>query len=218
MYKNNLYTSEAQKNINSDVRRFDIINYLIDKYKFLNYLEIGVFQGENIKLIKADHKTGIDPGDEGHIIPEVTYPMTSDDFFELIKDCEDIKYDVIFIDGLHHVDQVDKDITNSLKHVVEGGFIVLHDCNPISFESQKTPRETVIWNGDVWKSFVKFKFKYPMFKTCVIDTDFGVGIIRKCSDYRESLIEEPILTWEYFDSNRKRLLNLVTVEEFKQIF
>jgi hypothetical protein len=221
MYKNNLNEPEAIRYLNSEVKRYDIINYLIDKYKFINYLEIGVFQGENIRLVKAGYKDGVDPGAEGYVVPEVTYPMTSDDFFELIKDHEDIKYDVIFIDGLHHADQVDKDIANALKHVVEGGFVVLHDCNPISYEAQLVPRETIVWNGDVWKSFVKFKYSHPNFKTCVIDTDFGVGIIQKCSDYRgpfTPLIEEAIQKWEYFNNNKKELLNLITVEKFKELF
>ena len=64
---------------------------LIDKYKFLKYLEIGVFQGENIRLVKAAHKDGVDPGAEGYVIPEVTYPMTSDDFFNLLKGHNEIK-------------------------------------------------------------------------------------------------------------------------------
>jgi hypothetical protein len=97
------------------MQRFDIINYFIDKFNFVNYLEIGVYRGENIRKIKAIHKDGVDPGVEGEMVPEVNYRMTSDDFFELIKDHEDIKYDIIFIDGLHHSDQVDKDIVKPLQ-------------------------------------------------------------------------------------------------------
>ena len=58
---------------------------LFDKYNLVNYLEIGVFKGENIREIKAAHKDGVDPGAEGYTSPEVNYPMTSDDFFELIN-------------------------------------------------------------------------------------------------------------------------------------
>ena len=96
--------------------RFDIINHLIEIYGFKNYLEIGVYRGENIRKIIAEHKDGVDPGTEGEMVPEVNYNMTSDDFFEFIKDHDEIKYDIIFIDGLHHSDQVDKDIENSLKY------------------------------------------------------------------------------------------------------
>jgi hypothetical protein len=115
MYKNNLQEPEIIRYLNSEIQRYHVINYLIEKYKLVNYLEIGVFKGENIKEIKAAHKDGVDPGSEGYVIPEVNYPMTSDAFFELIKG-HDIKYDIIFIDGLHHADQVEKDIKNALNH------------------------------------------------------------------------------------------------------
>ena len=214
MYKNNLNDIEVIRYINSEIKRYDIINYLIDKYKIINYLEIGVFQGENIRKIKAIHKDGVDPGAEGYVVPEVNYPMTSDDFFKLIKGHDDIKYDIIFIDGLHHADQVEKDIQNSLNHLTHNGFIVMHDCNPVSYEAQLIPRETIAWNGDTWKAFVDFKYNHPSYKCCVIDTDFGVGIIQNNSKERNSL-NLSIWDWDKFNNYRKELLNLITWDEFK---
>ena len=216
MYKDNTQDLEAIRNINSKVQRYNIINYLIDKYKLVNYLEIGIFKGENIREVKAPHKDGVDPGYEGHTVPEVNYPMTSDDFFELIKDHEEIKYDIIFIDGLHHANQVTKDIHNSLKHLVIGGFIVMHDCNPISYDAQKIPRETIVWNGDTWKSFVNFKTHNPDFKCCVVDTDFGVGVIQKNNDIYSTKFD--ICEYEIFNNNKKELLNLITIEEFNNLY
>jgi hypothetical protein len=95
MYIDNLHEFEVQRNLNSDVKRYDIINYLIEKHNLLNYLEIGVFKGENIREIKAAHKDGVDPGVEGYTPPEVNYPMGSDEFFELIEGYEDIKDDML---------------------------------------------------------------------------------------------------------------------------
>jgi hypothetical protein len=216
MYKNNTQEPNAVRNLNSSVQRYDIINHLIEKYKLINYLEIGVFKGENIKKIKAAHKDGVDPGAEGFTTPEVNYPMTSDEFFKLLEGHDEIKYDIIFIDGLHHADQVEKDIKNSLNHLVKGGFIVLHDCNPISYDAQLIPRQTVVWNGDVWKAFVDFKVNNPLYSCCVVDTDFGVGVIHNVgNDYQ---IKSRINDWKYFDSNRKELLNLVTWDEFKESY
>ena len=51
MYINNLQEAEVQRNLNSEIKRFHIINYLIEKYNLINYLEIGVFKGENIREI-----------------------------------------------------------------------------------------------------------------------------------------------------------------------
>lgn len=216
MFKDNRNDSEAIKNINCIHKRYDIINYLIEKNGFVNYLEIGVFHGENIRLVKAAHKDGVDPGSEGYIIPEVTYPITSDAFFELIKDHSDIKYDVIFIDGLHHSEQVDKDIENSLKHLVPNGYIVLHDCNPISFEAQKIPRETIVWNGDVWKSIAKLRLNRTDIKINVVDTDFGVGIVSFGKSELYKTNEE--INWDYFQKNKKEILNLITFEELKKLY
>jgi hypothetical protein len=216
MYKNNLHESEVQRNLNSTIKRYDIINYLIEKYKLVNYLEIGVFKGENIREIRASHKDGVDPGAEGYTPPEVNYPMTSDAFFELIKGHEEIKYDIIFIDGLHHAEQVEKDIQNSLNHIVKDGFIVLHDCNPVSYEAQLIPRETVAWNGDTWKAFVDFKAHFPKCECSVVDTDFGVGVIQVGEQMRT--LQGNIWDWDHFDKNRKQLLNLITWDEFKATY
>lgn len=214
---NNLHETETIRNLNSEVKRHDIINYLIEKYNLVNYLEIGVFKGENIREIKALHKDGVDPGAEGIIVSEVNYQMESDDFFELIKGHDDIKYDIIFIDGLHHSDQVIKDIKNSFNHLVSNGFIVMHDCNPISYEAQLVPRQTIAWNGDTWKTFVGFKMDNIDFKCCVIDTDFGVGVIRN-NVYAPKFNLHSTLHWNELNNNRKELLNLISYDEFKATY
>ena len=215
MYTNNLDHPEVIRYLNSEVKRHDVINYLVEKYNLVNYLEIGVFKGENIREVKAIHKDGVDPSVEWFKAPETNYPITSDEFFELIKG-HDIKYDIIFIDGLHHADQVDVDIQNSLNHLVDDGFIVMHDCNPTSYEAQLIPRETIAWNGDVWKSFVKFKTTYPSLKSCVVDTDFGVGVIQNGTKNNSGTFA--VTDYQQFDKNRKKLLNLITWDEFKATY
>ena len=217
MYTDNLQEPEVQRNLNSEIKRFHIINYLIEKHNLVNYLEIGVFKGENIREVKALHKDGVDPGVEGYTPPEVNYPMGSNEFFELIKGHEDIKYDIIFIDGLHEYSQVKKDIENSLNHLQPNGFILMHDCNPVSYDAQIPDRKTIAWNGDVWKAFVEFKQNNSNFKCCVVDTDFGVGFIKNNGELFNT---SPLLDIDYqtFDSNRKKYLNLITWDEFKTTY
>ena len=197
--------------------RFEIINHLIKKYNFINYLEIGVFEGKNIRKIIAPHKDGVDPTTElGKSIPEINYPVTSDSFFDLIKG-HDIKYDIIFIDGLHHSDQVDKDIDNALNHLVDNGIIVLHDCNPAKEEYTLVPRQTGIWHGDVYKSVLNFRLKSP-FKFITVDDDCGCGIIfnnvKEDNTCPKNNLKKALKSWEYFDINRNILLNLVSPDEF----
>jgi hypothetical protein len=199
-----------------EIQRYELLNHLVDTYNVVNYLEIGVFTGECITNVKAEHKDGVDPGHEGIVHPKVNYPVTSDYFFEFI-DGHDIKYDLIFIDGLHHYGQVKKDIENSLKHLQPNGIIMMHDCNPLTYESQLVPRQCITWHGDVWKAYVEFKQTHPQFDCYVVDTDCGCGVIVNNEDQTQIPIDLK-LNYKYLEQNRKELLNLISVEEFKNIF
>lgn len=53
------------------------------------------------------------------------YQMTSDDFF--YKFIQQKSYDLIYIDGSHHSDQVYKDAINSFKHLKKGGILIFDD-------------------------------------------------------------------------------------------
>lgn len=218
---NNTQTPEVIKQENSKVKRYDLVNHVMEKYSFSTYLEIGVAFGHSIRAVKAAVKDGVDPVVEAHVqCPEINYRMTSDEFFAL-EETQNKKYDVIFIDGLHHSDQIDVDIQNSLNHLSDNGFIFLHDCNPVSYESQLVPRQAVAWNGDGWKSIIKVRYNNKDLKTCVVDTDYGVGVIKKETSQginQESYSIEDCLTWEYFTFHKIELLDLITPEEFYNRF
>lgn len=196
------------------MQRFDIINSFIQKYGYSHYLEIGVSNGDTFRNIKIQHKESVDPAMGRYNTANPTYKMTSDEFFEKYPEK---KYDIIFIDGLHHSEQVDKDIRNSLNVLNDNGVIILHDCNPTSEEEQLVPRETTRWLGDVWKSFVSFKSLNKLNYECfVVDTDCGCGIIRHGKTSLDIELPEK-LTYQWFNKNRKQALNLISIQDFKQI-
>jgi hypothetical protein len=211
-YRNNTTETGLMHYAYSEYNRINIINHLISIYKFNTYLEIGVQAGECISNIIATYKDGVDPGVEGFLPVSVNYPMTSDKFFETIS--SEMKYDIIFIDGLHHSAQVYNDIKNSFNHLTDGGFIVLHDCNPFNYHAQVIPRKVIIWNGDVWKAFVNFKLSNPQYKCYTVDTDWGVGIIENNNNIIPTFNEYNI-EWNEFDANRTQMLNLISIDEFK---
>jgi len=196
--------------------RYDIINTFIKKYNYINYLGVGVRLGANFREVIVQHKDGVDTGTEAGLVSEVNYPMTSDKFFEIINN-SDIKYDIIFIDGLHYSDQVYKDIINSLKHIKPNGTIICHDMNPLwelAQNKNKTPK-FLIWNGDCWKAWVRLKSERNDLEMYVVDTDHGCGVIRMGN---QKLIDLPKdaydLDFEYLENNRKELLNLISVDDF----
>ena len=109
------------------MNRIEIIQELINKHGYKNYLEIGVRDGSCFNAIKCESKDGVDPD----LSSAATVKLTSDEFFKRWEAEKEVpawyKFDIIFIDGLHHADQVEKDIDNSLKYLNEGGIIVMHD-------------------------------------------------------------------------------------------
>ena len=125
----------------------DLLNALIEKYNLKSYLEIGVQNpSNNFDKINVNDKIGVDP-DLNLINNEDIYNGTSDEFFTISED----KFDLIFIDGLHHADQVKRDFENSLRCLSDNGFIVIHDCLPINESTTHVPRDSKVWHGDCYK-------------------------------------------------------------------
>jgi len=199
--------------------RTDILNFLIHRYNLVSYLEIGVRDGNNFRNIRCLNKTGVDPSKEFPDIENVVY-TTSDEFFSSLEG--DVKYDLIFIDGLHLDHQVSKDIQNSLSHLYENGIILMHDCNPPTihharedFSDLSTPAGGK-WNGTTWKAYARERCTNKDIFACVIDLDWGCGLIHiqdKQKLYNKDELDT-CLEYTYMDENRKSLLNLISVDKF----
>lgn len=208
--------------------RTEIINYLLSQFnRECCYLEIGVRNpSDNFNIIKAKTKYSVDPGVDFEKNP-VDFKLTSDNFFAKLRQEEilsrSIKFDVIFIDGLHLAEQVDRDIRNSLDYLAEDGFIVLHDCNPPTewhareeYHYELTPAKD-IWNGTSWKAFMKWRSD-PGLNSCCIDTDWGVGVLSKKHLIGSSINQEnPFYEFHILDAKRKEQLNLIDFNKFKEL-
>lgn len=203
--------------------RFDLINYLIEKYNFKSYLEIGVCNPENcFNLINSENKISVDPGVEYQSNP-VDYQMTSDEFFSRLDSNQlnlhpDTKWDLIFIDGLHISTQVQKDILNSLNHLSWNGFIVLHDCNPpdifMAREDYYINGQQRPWNGTTWKAIYWLRTHRGDLKVCTLDTDWGLGVVTRG---KSDLVgfDNPFYEYNQMSQNRKRDLNLIQVQDLE---
>lgn len=215
--------------------RWDIINSFIQKHNYKSYLEIGYYKGWSFDQVNCGEKTAVDPnpckteeqqkalyGEQVGKSPfHLIFKLTSDTFFKNLRPVD--QWDIIFIDGLHESTQVEKDIHNALKHLSPQGTIVLHDMNPPTLEHTTTGDKHGNWNGDCYKAFVKFQLQYPEYEAYTIDTDWGCGVIHNpprdggeigwIDTWKD--FKGVINDWGYFDRNRKSLLNLISVEEFK---
>ena len=151
-------------------KRHAFINKAISNFKDCKYLEIGVFDNDvfNSIPLKLNNKYGVDSEQGGN------FRMTSDDFF---KKFPELKFDVIFIDGLHEYEQCQRDCINSMNQLNTGGIIFFHDMLPKSYFEECVPRKQGDWKGDVWKVAVELcNSKNVDFK--MINIDCGIGVLK----------------------------------------
>jgi len=190
--------------------RWDLIQYLIDKYSFKKYLEIGCDDDASFSKIKIEKKIGVDPFSGG------TIRDSSDNFFKNNKDF----FDIIFIDGLHIYNQVIKDINNSLKFLNKDGFILIHDCLPRTKAHQAIPRYRGSWNGDVWKAIVEMRTKKDV-ETYTCKIDYGIGVIQK-KDNTDILNLDTQnfsrLKFEEYFKNNSKFMRIVNYEDMINMF
>lgn len=197
------------------MKRHEIINYIIEKKNYLSYLEIGYGNGDCFHNVNAENKTGIDKGIGTPKGDPYVIRKDSRLFFSDLKKSPTY-YDIIFIDGSHLAEDVEEDISDSLSSLNVGGTIVMHDCNPPSEPWQLRDQSPLVggWCGDTWKAFVKLKATRNDLWMGVVDSDYGCGIIEKG---KQELVKVPNeLNYSLLKTERKKLLNLMSIEEFKQ--
>lgn len=195
------------------MQRFDIINHLITINNYKSFLEVGTQAKINFTSVNVIRKVCVDPDPNA----EADYQMTSDEYFN--NNFE--KFDIVFVDGLHHADVVYRDIINSLNRLNPGGCVVVHDVIPYSYIAQVIPLEkasnmgTTAWNGDVWKAWIKLRTeRNDLIMNCV-NTDHGCGVINftsKGSGEKLENFNDGYFRYEYDEVIKN--LNLISTSDF----
>lgn len=203
------FKGKLNYNFTENFYRWDLIEYLIKKNNYKNYLEIGCDKNQLFSKVNINNKIGVDPVSGGNV------RKTSDDFFKENKS----SFDIVFIDGLHTYEQVKKDILNSVNCLLDEGIILVHDCMPDSLGKQAVPRYKMQWNGDVWKAIVDLRQQENLeIYTCEIDQ--GIAIIKKKKNTSILKLDKPInkLKFKDYFNNYKEYMRVISLEEFKKIF
>jgi tetratricopeptide (TPR) repeat protein len=204
---------------------FDVLRRIIAQLKPRTYVEIGVFRGDSLKLVRgAEAVVGIDPQ------PQLTWTLdphmrifneTSDAFFEkydLTRELAGRTVDLAFIDGLHLFEFALRDFANLERCCHRNSTIVVHDCYPIDALSASREPRPVNWSGDVWRLIVLLKKYRPDLEIHTIATaPTGLTIVSNLDpastflrDNLPRLYEEFLaLDYSYLDTNKDEKLGLV---------
>ena len=189
--------------------RIEIVKNIIKLKQYKSYLEIGTFKDDLFSNIVCEDKIGVDPVSGGNV------RKTSDEFFaDNTK-----KFDLIFIDGLHHYDQVKKDILNSISILENNGIILMHDCMPRDYYYQAVPRSQFNWNGDTWKAFLEIRSNDNYDSYCCY-ADEGIGVILKRPNRNKlnfNIEKFKNFNFNLYVENYQKFLNLIEYEELIKI-
>jgi Methyltransferase domain len=197
-----------------------ILNTLTSKFENCRYLEIGSFKRETFIQIQATVKHDVEPFPQGFI---PTFYKTSHDFFkndsyEIVSSSLKLRqYDVIFIDGLHHCEQVIEDTFYSSLMLSPKGYIVIHDCLPEKETHASRTQIDNLWMGDVWKAQAWLVNKFPNVYT-IENSDCGCGIISGKLSKMQEMIRPTFedldkYSWNDYMTNKKELLKITSFEK-----
>ncbi len=197
------------------MKRYDILNHLARKYNLQRYIEIGQNDPtQNFDKVICRYKVSVDPDPKAG----ATFQMTSDEFFKnrielmrgsVIADKNEI-FHLIFSDGLHSWEQCQMDFCNAMEILSLDGWLAIHDTSPAEESLTHFPRDKKgSWNGSTYKFAAKLKAIGCDVVT--VAEDHGVTLVRK-TDLRPSGVCD--ISWDYFNANRKELLNLISFDEF----
>lgn len=207
------------------MKAFNVINYLIEQEKYQSYLEIGIKYGDTYLKVNCEKKYASDIRIKISGTPKGSTFITgpSDDFFKNNTE----KFDIIFIDGGNDIEQINKDIFNSLNVLNDGGTIVMPNCYPKEL-SELTEL------GDFYKALISLRYdsfteKIGKIKLWTIDMEHGICVIKK----EETIIEDnskslknifsknsvnELTIWETFNYYKDDITNMIKFSTFLDIF
>jgi hypothetical protein len=148
-------------------------------------------------------------------------------------------YDLVFVDPFHTLECSMTDLEGAWRLLNVGGYLVVHDCNPTDSALVSPSFQPGLWCGVTYQAYIDFLLRREAARYFTVDTDYGCGVVEKQprtvrgrerrtrqdadAETRARLKREWMIVREdderryaFFDGNRARLLNLVTIEEFME--
>ena len=151
----------------------DILSRIHERLEPRRYLEIGVRHGRSLALARCP-ALGLDPapeirvslGPDARVISE-----TSDDYFLTHGlTAPEERPDLVFIDGMHRIEYVLRDLNNVERRALPTTLVVIDDIFPNHPRQADRDRSTRVWTGDVWKILPILRDHRPELQCAALDT------------------------------------------------
>ncbi len=191
----------------TDIRYYDFLAQIHSAMTFDWYLEIGCRRGRSFanvrgKTIAVDPYFAIDSNVIHHKPALHIFQQTSDAFFDSgFLDALGIRISFAFLDGMHLIEFLLRDLANTEAASDPGAVIAVHDCCPFSHEMtvrEVDPTSKAAWTGDVWKIIPILQKYRPDLKLTVLGCKpTGLLLVSHLdpsntvlTEYREDIVAE----------------------------
>ena len=209
------------------IGRAQVVKRILAHYEEPRYLEVGVCAARTFDQIPATEKVAVDPkfrfdpAAEDRQAPGVSYhQVTSDEYFGSIVGADEL-FDVIYLDGLHTVEQTLRDLLNALEHLQPRGVVVIDDVLPptelaaiadrqefLRVRREAGREEEKAWMGDVFRLVYFIDTFCQQLSFGVIDNNHGQAVVwrqRRETVTPRGLAEVGGLTFAELDQDREAL-------------
>ncbi len=138
------------------------------------------------------------------------------------------RFDLVFVDSWHAYETSLRDLVFGLQLIKQNGLLLVHDCSPPTPESAEPENRPGEWCGVTYAAFLDLVLPAENLPYATVDSDYGCAMISK-HPRLSSLVGGPpdaelVSQWHsldlnskypFFDSHRKELLRLISVDEFR---
>lgn len=214
----------------------DIIHFLAERHDYQRYLELcspttgGRYAHIDRSRFKTCHRLMYrTPPNYAHDALDINFRSADARTTDLIETIHafGLRYDIVLVDSFHYYDLSYRDLTDAFGVLAPGGSIVVHDCLPADDGELISPHfGPDPWCGVSFIAYLDFVMSGRALSYVTVDTDYGCGVIRG-SDTAPALPSDLVSGWNsvrhdtkaayrFMIENKGRLLNLLSVEEFKE--
>lgn len=153
--------------------RHQFLSMLHETLKPRGYLEVGVYQGDSLKLVRPGTPAlGIDPQPMllGHFPGNIHVARTtSDNYFEAGPPALE-HVDLAFVDGMHLFEFALRDFLNIERYSNPRTVVVFDDVLPRNQHEASRDPCPGDWTGDVWKTPRILQLLRPDLRVILVDT------------------------------------------------
>lgn len=167
--------------------KMEIVSLLAARHNVSRYLELctpttGTCYGQlDRRLLMAAHRLMYNCPDDFDDGLAIDFRSTSHSITECLAEIgsRGLRYDIILVDPYHEYETSHRDLSQAFRLIDDGGFLVVHDCLPLTAEVATPTFKTGAWCGVTYKAYLDFVSVRPDLDYRTVDVDYGCGVVRK---------------------------------------